>query len=101
MSIFQVVEFRVLLVYHFVVIVLSLSVFIKMSQEKVVLNKEQTEQLIDHVRCRECIFNMKHRNYHRQDVKDNNWREMARDMGIDGEWNQFKLNSNIPKYYYY
>lgn len=49
------------------------------------LKKSEIETLIEHVRNRECLFNLNDKNYHRKDIKDNNWNEISKLMNIDGE----------------
>ena len=51
------------------------------------LTKDETEELIGHVRDRDALYNLAHKNYFRTDIQDNNWAEISSVMKKDGEWN--------------
>ena len=51
------------------------------------LTKDETEALIGHVRDRDVLYNLAHKNYFRTYIKDNNWAEISSVMKKDGEWN--------------
>ena len=54
-----------------------------MTGDTLKLTKAQTDKLIDHVRDREVLYNLTHKDYHKDDIKRNNWIEIAEKMGID------------------
>ena len=44
------------------------------------------EQIIDEVRTKPCLYNIRHKNYCRRDVQKNNWDEIAAKIGeVTGE----------------
>ena len=60
------------------------------------LTKDETEALIGHVRDRDVLYNLAHKNNFRTDIKDNNLAEISSVMKKDCEWNLD--NSNFLTY---
>ena len=52
---------------------------------------DDLELLIMHVRERPCLYDMRHANYKRTDVKDNNWEEIAKDLNVTCKIKNSKL----------
>ena len=42
------------------------------------------ERIIALVRGRQCLYNPRDANYKREDIKSNNWREIANELNIPG-----------------
>lgn len=43
------------------------------------------EQLIALVRERPCLYNLKNKNYKNEEIKRNNWREIAKELKLAGK----------------
>ena len=50
------------------------------------LSKDQIEILISLVRERQCLYDLQHKDYHKQDIKENNWKQIGSQMNIDGKF---------------
>ena len=65
-----------------------------MPGDTIKLTKAHTDSLIDHVRDKDVLHNLTHKDYHRDDIKRNNWIEIAEKMGIDDSELIFYLQDN-------